>query len=381
MASHQQLLCLLVGLANIAVSEAATKCPLPWNEDPALPDGLNTTAVCPYGHRLPGDVTFPNDPTFFERVYVVYGFIPYVVIALSALDAIVRAILNRGMGTREFSFLFFVCLQVGLGELVFKKMVNQARPDKSCNLTCGMPSSHSTMSIGFFTLLFFDAVYRVMPSAPLDVASARRYPAPGRSARECCTLQLRNAFNIVPMPNSHTMSRGDFIFFVGAWGLALLPVPFTRVMLFDHTLSQVAIGGLVGFLEAAVYWLIVRLVLMERWNYRLGTNIGYLFLHNLAKPLPDVMGKTFFLLAQAEECEETGDDTQLIQMQLAKQHTQLCWYEKELDPLFENLSTERDEATAEMRYDRIQELKEQINLKLAALNQRSGLGSDGEPLL
>merc|ERR1712080_718912 len=70
-------------------------------------------------------------------------------------------------------FLAFIIFIVVVNELILKKIAKQPRPDLSCNLTCGFPSGHSTMSIGFFVLLYLDASFRVMPKVPVDLPSAQ----------------------------------------------------------------------------------------------------------------------------------------------------------------------------------------------------------------
>merc|ERR1712232_821900 len=125
---------------------------------------LNKSSKCPYGQALPGDVTLPKHPTILACVSVFYGFIPYLV----AAGAVVEFILKRG--TRNLSFIMcgYVTFIVGLGELIFKRIVQQARPTYTCLHSCGMPSSHSTLAVGYFALMFIDASWRHFAS--IDVA-------------------------------------------------------------------------------------------------------------------------------------------------------------------------------------------------------------------
>ena len=60
--------------------------------------------------------------------------------------------------TRSLAFLSFILFSVALGELIFKRIVSSPRPARSCLHSCGMPSSHATLSIGYFTLMLLDAL-------------------------------------------------------------------------------------------------------------------------------------------------------------------------------------------------------------------------------
>lgn len=366
---HCRFLAILsVILTSASFCEASgSKCPLPWNNDSSLPLGMNTSAVCPYGRLLPGDVTLPNDATFVDRICVVYGYIPYVVIAVAFVDALIRAVFRFGFGTRELVFLLFVGVQVGLSELVFKKMVQQARPDRSCNLSCGMPSSHATMSIGFFMLMFLDASYRVMPSYPLDVDTAMFYKKSLRNRASLCGFSLHDSIvgicrafiNVAPLPNQPTLNSWDFITFVLYWGLLLVPVPFTRVVLFDHSPAQVMVGATIGIIEAVVYHALLRMVL-RKTNHLLGQRVGGCLIHNFGLPLYETISTSCNLLAGAKEALAEGteyddDDWQ----ELLTMPAQFNWYLKNIDPLVNAVEFDEDHPHVVSKRSILKKLKRQ----------------------
>jgi len=230
---------------------------------------------------------------------------------------------------------------VGVNEIILKNIWRQPRPEKSCLYSCGFPSGHSVMSIGFFTLMFLDAAYRVKPSIPLDVESARvhvksmgmvgrRNTFMGWTLREWMVADLRTWATIIPLSASHTIAQFDFVTFAFWWGVLLLPVPFSRVVLNDHFPIQVITGSFIGFVEAGVYFGLIRHYLLPRMNHRLGTRIGYVLVHDFPLPVYEVISKSFFLLAQAEDGQNMPDRD--FVKSLISLHYELGWYVKQLIP-------------------------------------------------
>ena len=109
-------------------------------------------------------------------------------------------------------------------------MILQARPVGSCQLSCGMPSGHSSFSIGFFVLMFLDVAQRVNP---MDIAGG----ATTRWWRLCCKREVQWLRN--PLANPVAISGRGLVVATFQWGLILLPVPVSRIALRDHSLTQV----------------------------------------------------------------------------------------------------------------------------------------------
>lgn len=315
-------------------------CILPWAADSSLPRHVNTSASCPYGHANVFDVTVPSDPSFAQWVCVIYGIVPLAVVGFAALDCLFTATFLRGIGTRELSFIGFVAFIVVLNEAIIKRISHQARPEHSCNLSCGLPSGHSTMSIGFYVLMFLDASFRVMPKVPQDVASARlrrralksRRSVCGFSCRDVCVRDIRTWFTIIPLSSSDTLSAFDFTCFAACWGFLLLPVPMSRIVLHDHTPLQALVGSLVGFIEAVAWFALMRYGVKKQWNHMLGARICCIFVHNFSLPRFEVVGKCCEYLAQAEDDEAAyGNMSEILILKFTRVYSELGWYLKQLE--------------------------------------------------
>jgi hypothetical protein len=109
---------------------------------------------CPYGTRLPGDITLPHGATWFTYLCVFWGYVPFAVSLLSTAEFICKR------GTREAAVVLFNAVVVFTNEIIVKNLLDDPRPgsaangDKyrgafvgSCNISCGMPSSHATISV------------------------------------------------------------------------------------------------------------------------------------------------------------------------------------------------------------------------------------------
>jgi len=330
-----------LGFSSISLSEAGSHCAQLWNNLSALPTSLlNETVQCPFGSAISKvDVTIPLNATFFDWVCVVYGIIPFVVIGFAFLETILRACCHspRGLGTRETSFLVFFGIQVLLGELVFKNIISQARPVGSCALTCGMPSSHATMSVGFFMLMFFDAIHRVMPAFPRDLETAQRFTR--SREQECCCgyttkdllLSIPALLNFVPITDYHTLKPHSFAVLVVFWGTLLLPVGFTRVALMDHSPEQVTFGSIIGFLEAVAFFSICRHGFQKKLNHLVGKRMCCLFIHNYAVPVFEAVGNGWNMLADLEDYDEDTVEADGVE-RLAMVRSEVEYYLKKMDP-------------------------------------------------
>jgi membrane-associated phospholipid phosphatase len=187
--------------------------------------------ACPYGTRLPGDVTLPSRRSFTTWLSIVYGYVPVLYILLCAWRFV------KTPGTRSMSILCFIAITTLFHELIVKKhVVRQPRPVGSCNTTCGMPSSHSAMAIGYLVVALMDSIFRT------DTRLREKWGD---------VLKPKLVFPVVHGPKSFAVQ-------IWLWCMLLLPVPLSRVVLRDHSISQVFCGGSLGFIEALLWTLLVR---------------------------------------------------------------------------------------------------------------------------
>merc|ERR1712113_699391 len=167
---------------------------------------------------------------------------------------------------------------------------------------------HATMSCGFFSLMFLDGLFRVMPRIPMDIVEARqqaqvlegRTTFLGFSPREWL-FNLERWYAIVPITRADILDAFDFVTFTVVWALALLPVAPARVLLNDHDEWQVFVGGTVGAFEGMFWFVMLRHGIKKHYNHLLGHRVFYVFIHNHALPRFEVVGKCSALLAQYED--------------------------------------------------------------------------------
>eukprot|EP00928_Gymnodinium_smaydae_P099444 TRINITY_DN9486_c0_g1_i1.p1 TRINITY_DN9486_c0_g1~~TRINITY_DN9486_c0_g1_i1.p1 ORF type:complete len:266 (-),score=20.86 TRINITY_DN9486_c0_g1_i1:223-1020(-) len=242
------------------------------------------SGTCPYGTRLPGDVTIPNEMTTLQAIAVVYSFVPFVIAAW-----VFVYFLRNKRGTCQFYILSFLVAITVVNELFIKKLVRMPRPGAtglltdedgrhvgSCCHSCGMPSSHACFAIGTWTLFFLEATCSVAPSSIM----LQQWALP-ESQLELLKDLLRPDFEF------SCRHVGAFLAF---WSLMLLPVPIMRVALYDHSVTQVCVGGFLGGLYAAI-WFTMSLPMRERLKGSLGSAVSWkMFTHNLAPPGAEVRG-------------------------------------------------------------------------------------------
>ncbi|CAK0903881.1 unnamed protein product [Prorocentrum cordatum] len=250
---------------------------------------------CPFGVALPGDVTWPSPPeslrgivaprTPLKVVAVAYSLVPYAV----GISASVSFFRRRG--TRQLWMLLWAWPMIPLQELVFKRISPEPRPGTmlqvrdyagmyagSCLKKCGMPSSHANLTIGWFTLLLLDAIYRVRPFA-LGRKTQTILIRPGASGAQKYAKCLR-LYLTVPWEHRDLLTHTEFLVYISTWILILIPVPFMRVALYDHTFDQVTVGAMIGLSSAVVWWRIARR-LQRRYQEHEGCRVFYgLLEHN-----------------------------------------------------------------------------------------------------
>jgi len=190
---------------------------------------------CAHGTGLPGDVTAPSDPNIGEMVSIAYGFFPYVLGLVCLVEVF------RRQTVWPLQLVCMAVVIVLLNEAVVKRLVSQDRPSGSCLHSKGMPSSHAELSIGFWFLFH------------LEVGTKWHS---GLTANYCSLVSSWKE-GLQPWPawrNVVVLLLVDIL---------LLPVPFTRVVLHDHSWAQVGVGALLGCVVASCWY-----CLLNFWLYK-----------------------------------------------------------------------------------------------------------------
>lgn len=295
---------------------------------------------CPYGKPI-FEVTWPNmtqaaildaqlgvhtSTSFFMHVSIIYGYIPYIIAAITILEFLVRR------GTRELSSVLFLGFVTIFNELIFKNLVKQPRPERSCLTSCGMPSGHSTMSSALLTMCLLDTALRVSYRPDQDVL-ARAVRRGGISMwRFACRFLLHefvHKFTLLPLTSWDELSQVEGVLYSSVWFLLLFPIPIARTVTYDHTTEQVMWGSLIGFLEACCWCYFVR-TMQHKYNHMLGYNwkrkAFTLLTHNYA--LPRFVAEA---RVQSIPCQSLNPEREL-------------WY-------YEELTTRRREAMGKLESD------------------------------
>ncbi|KAE9297368.1 hypothetical protein PF008_g23762 [Phytophthora fragariae] len=140
--------------------------------------------------------------TFWEVVCTVYSMVPYLVL----IAIIVEALLRSRCYTRVFAILLPILLTV-LNTVILVKILGDCddcpRPRGSCLVSNGLPSGHATNAIGLWIWIVLETI--------VGVGERVRRWSVGRKAVA--------------------------VFFAT---LVLVPVPYSRYFLGDHTALQVA---------------------------------------------------------------------------------------------------------------------------------------------
>jgi len=152
------------------------------------------------------DVSIPLEPTGAQLVAIFYSFSVWTWVLSWMLGAACtrRPLLISGS--------CWILVSIGLNELVFKQLLGSARPAGSCLTTNGMPSSHALISMGMCVWLVLEVLFHQ------------------------CVEPAERAGCIVALL------------------LALPPVLPSRVALHDHSVAQVAVGGLLGIVLGVVHF-------------------------------------------------------------------------------------------------------------------------------
>jgi len=177
----------------------------------------------------------------------------------------------RQRGTRQLGFLLFAGVVVLINELILKNLFQQVRPEHSCLTSCGMPSGHSTLAMGFFTVMILDLIYRVNPSQReyLDERLLAHAHKSNKERMKDFYRALRLQFTVTPLARGTELSINELLASVSCWCVILLPVPLSRVAIRDHTPTQVLVGSFFGCVEGA-FWALASRRLQFRFLGSLG---------------------------------------------------------------------------------------------------------------
>ncbi|OWY99457.1 Phosphatidic acid phosphatase [Phytophthora megakarya] len=164
--------------------------------------------------------------TFWEVVCTVYSMVPYLVLIAIIAEALIRS----RCYTRVFAILLPIILTV-LNTVILVKVLGECdecpRPAGSCLVSNGMPSGHATNAIGLWTWVVLESIVGV-----------------GERVRRWSIQRKAVA-----------------VFFAT---IILIPVPYSRYFLGDHTALQVAIGSADGFVLGVAYFFFIRWQFMHR---------------------------------------------------------------------------------------------------------------------
>lgn len=145
--------------------------------------------------------TWPSNPRGLDYIAAGYSLTPFLVMLVATFYGIYR----KTMTAASFIILFmFHHPFTSLLKLIFR----QNRPEGSCSNSCGMPSGHSFMAISTLTFI----LARFGSKRPL--------------------------LSLVCL-------------------ITLAPVPWARVQLKDHSVSQVVVGSVLGFIWGFI-WLFLQ---------------------------------------------------------------------------------------------------------------------------
>ena len=177
----------------------------------------------------------------------------------SPVSAIIEVNSQRHHTPQECLLLCFGVMQILLNELIIKRIVAKPRPLGSCNISCGMPSSHATVAAGYCVWLILEVIYAnwLMERQRYSDSYADDEQFGPRADEEAC------------LPNEALTLWGQWCSVRKArWIVALLlicvPIPPCRVALHDHSGAQVIVGIVIGVLEGVAWWYVVQTYILPR---------------------------------------------------------------------------------------------------------------------
>ena len=152
----------------------------------------------------------PEDASLMDYVSVIYGFVP----AVFACVCLVGSLIYRNSSLLKFTL--YIAFNTAICEFlkrVFRGIIDSSRPMLSACKSSGMPSGHSSLSIGWITLLLLD-------------------------------LNVQNKLLV----NTRLF---------GVACILLAPVPLSRLWLGDHDTVQVLVGAMLGYFLGTLWFYVV----------------------------------------------------------------------------------------------------------------------------
>lgn len=197
---------------------------------------------CPYGKVLwvpTSHLTLPfrQEMSLATWLGVAFSTLPFIGMVLNlTLIAIRRR-------KREVCWLLFAGCN-GLLQFALKFVFLQPRP-RSCLTSCGMPSGHSMYALGMWTLLMHDCILqRGLPRQPAQIINPI-------AAAAVDMLSAVRTTSDPPLPKMQLALRFVLL-------SVLLPVPWARIEIGDHSLPQVLVGSGLGVMNALLCIFVVR---------------------------------------------------------------------------------------------------------------------------
>merc|ERR1712241_1557185 len=120
--------------------------------------------------------------------------------------------------------------------------------------------------------MFLDLAFRVSPLSVAVLQSVHVHgpPNPHHTIRGAFKYFLCGTWcSLIPISNSASISNAQFVSMFLFWFFTLAFVPISRVLLYDHSVEQVCFGGIIGFVEAFLWFFFVR-KLAWRYHRRVG---------------------------------------------------------------------------------------------------------------
>jgi membrane-associated phospholipid phosphatase len=167
---------------------------------------------CVYGKlvKIPlSTFTYPNNATSADKMAAFFSCMPIVILVAILIYGVIKH------DAHFFVFLFGFLMHWPVTGIL-KAIIQQSRPLGTCNSSYGMPSGHSFVATSVFvilTLLVLNNVFKL-------------------KSQRLAMLKI----SLIPIS-----------------ACLLLPVPWARVQLYDHSEAQAFIGGALGAIWGVIW--------------------------------------------------------------------------------------------------------------------------------
>jgi len=88
----------------------------------------------------------------------------------------------------------------------------------------------------------------------------------------------------LPWSSGEVLSHKEFVWLCCIWKSVLVPIPWSRIQLYDHTPYQVALGSLLG-IALAVLWFVIWQCALYPVQWRVGKVMCRIFKHDFSLPV------------------------------------------------------------------------------------------------